>query len=48
MFKNLAGDLTGVSEDLVLVLAAVFLLFIVTEICRFFELMIDFVFRRKK
>lgn len=48
MFYNLAGDLTGMNPDLILVLASLFFLFIVSEFCRFLELAIDFTFRRKK
>lgn len=47
-FIALAGDLTGVNKDLVAVLASVFLLFLLSEFCRFLELMVDFVFRRKR
>lgn len=48
MFKSLAGDLSGMNPDLVLVLAAVFFLFVAVSFVRFLELTIDFVFRRKR
>lgn len=48
LFENLVGDVSSMNPDLVVVLAAVFFLFVLSEFCRFLELMIDFIFRRKK
>lgn len=48
LFLNLVGDVSNYSPDLVFSFAAVFFLFLITEFCRFLELTIDFVFRRKK
>lgn len=48
LFYTLVGDISGCDPDLIFILACVFGLFVVTEFCRFIELTIDFVFRRKK
>ena len=48
LFYSLIGDASGYDPDLILVLACVFGLFVITEFCRFVELTLDFIFRRKK
>ncbi len=48
LFKALVGDISGISPDLIFVFAALFYLFVTTEICRIIELALDFIFRRKK
>lgn len=48
LFQSITGNVTAYDPDLVFVLACVFGLFVITEFCRFIELTIDFVFRRKK
>lgn len=48
LFQGLLGDISGYDPDLIFILACVFGLFVITEFCRFIELTIDFVFRRKK
>lgn len=48
MFIALAGDVSGMNPELLIVLASLFFLFVTTEFCRFLELGIDYTFRRKK
>ena len=48
LFEALVGDISGINPDLVFVFAALFYLFVITEIIRFLELGLDFIFRRKK
>ena len=47
LFQNLAGDLSSYNEDLVLVLSAVFFLFLLTEFSFILRQTIDFIFRRR-
>lgn len=48
LFESLVGDLSGYNPDVVFVMAAVFFLFVLTAFTRILELMIDFIFRRKR
>lgn len=48
LFKSLVGDVSSVNPDLLFLLSCLFYLFVVVQVFRFFELMIDFIFRRKK
>ena len=48
LFDNLIGYVPGLNSDLKIVLAALFILLLISEFCRFFELIIDFAFGRRK
>lgn len=47
LFNNLVGNFNA-SNDLKLVLASVFFLLLVTEFCRFLEVILDFGIGRRK
>ena len=47
LFNNLVGNISA-SNDLKIVLASVFFLFLVSEFCRFLELICDFIIGRRK
>lgn len=48
LFSDFFGDLPFNSNpDLMVVLSALFALFLLTEFCRFLSIMIDYVFKRK-
>lgn len=48
LFLKLLGDVPAVSPDLLVVLSMIFYLFVLTEIFRFIEITVDFIFRRRK
>lgn len=47
LFDNLIGSVPGLGIDLKITLAALFFLFVLVQICRFFELILAFAFGRK-
>lgn len=48
LFLKLLGDVPSVSPDLLAVLSMIFYLFVLTEIFRFIEITVDFIFRRRR
>lgn len=47
LFLDLVGDIPYFNDDLMVVLSALFFLFLLTEICRVFGIVIDYIFKRK-
>ena len=47
LFIDLVGELPFVNDDLTFVFACIFYLFLLTEFCRLFSIVIDYIFKRK-